>query len=188
MSVESDLLQEILEQLKSGSGSSSGTPTRRSSTLRGGAASGELGDLQARKEHLDDLNKQEELRLKLLDRLTNAQTAYNAAVARSADPAEMARVSAALKEAGENLEDLNKGVKDFGAGTQAFESMADSVLGLSGPMESLSQVINGGRNSMLGFGTAMLEGVWNTLHWHGTEDGRFLSRICFAHRRSASQL
>ena len=159
MSVESDLLQEILEQLKSGSGSSSGTPTRRSSTLRGGAASGELGDLQARKEHLDDLNKQEELRLKLLDRLTNAQTAYNAAVARSADPAEMARVSAALKEAGENLEDLNKGVKDFGAGTQAFESMADSVLGLSGPMESLSQVINGGRNSMLGFGTAMLEGV-----------------------------
>jgi hypothetical protein len=158
MSVESDLLQEILEQLKSGSDSSSGTPSPTRPSL-GSRSTGGLTELKARKEQLDDLNKQEELRLKLLDRLTNAQTAYNDAVGRSADPAEMARVAAAVKEAGENLEGLNEGIKDFGAGTQAFESMADSVLGLSGPMESLSQVINGGRNSMLGFGTAMLEGV-----------------------------
>jgi len=158
---QEQLLQQILDHLKSGSTSSGASKSggKKRSTLRGSVSNAELDDLKARKEHLDDLNAQEERRLDLLGKLTAAQNNYNTALDNNASAAEMAEVAAALKEATENVEGFNEGIGSFAAGTQAFESMAESVLGLSGPMETLSQIINGGRNSMLGFGTTLRDGV-----------------------------
>lgn len=153
-------LQAILEELRKQNrnrGSGDGSKSPRASEL---AASGltELQkeiDLLNQKSRIDaDFNQHQQLRLERLQDLKRAQEALNDAEADGAQPSD-----ARLKELTKNVKDAEKGVDDLTdaiqrqndagkSGAAIFKSLTDSVLGLSGPMESIGQMFDGSKSDI----------------------------------------
>mgnify|MGYP003113231263 CR=1 FL=1 len=99
--------------------------------------------------------------LELEKNLTQAQLAYGRSIGASDTILDDYRttVQALTEDIKEQTKAEEERAKAFAAGEGIFESLSDSVLGLSGGFKKFAQFASGGANGLKGFGSAALNGV-----------------------------
>jgi len=99
--------------------------------------------------------------LELRKRETEAQLAYERSIGATTATLDAYRVQirALTEELKEQTKAEEERKKAFAAGEGIFESLSDSVLGLSGGFKKFAQFASGGSDGLKGFGSAALKGV-----------------------------
>ena len=167
------ILENILKQLKDNEAAAAAEreegESRRTGSTPGSerstsAASNtqlerEIKLLKDRRDIDKDIAKRDVRRLKHLEALKKAQDELNTAVADGKSDAELKPLRKSLKDATEDSDKFDAALKRAAAGGALFESMADSILGLSGPMQAVSQTLSMGLAGINEWASAMVRGV-----------------------------
>ena len=129
--------------------------------------------------------------LELQKNATQAQLAYGRSINASSTILDDYRttVQALTEDIKEQTEAEEKRAKAFAAGEGIFESLSDSVLGLSGGFKTLSQMASSGKDGLQGFKSAALKNVKSGALLTGTifKVAEALTKLAFEADESIAQ-